>query len=146
LAAGVDALRAPAEQRDGAVGVDGRPISRDRVAHAIDLPERRSRLRLISEVAEWDRAGDSHQSHLSRARLDVVPCFVDDPHAGVGRANGSPTMTMAYPLSRSTSAHSSSQLRPREGSSTVRLPKVIEVVAPASPVPCISGQAGITTT
>jgi hypothetical protein len=72
LAAGVDHLRAAAEQLERTIGLDRRPVARHRPAPALDLPERSRRLLFILVVADRNEAGNGQQAALARARLDAA--------------------------------------------------------------------------
>src|SRR5581483_1111291 len=81
LAAGVDAHRTPAEDAQGAVGVDGRVVTGDRIALAVDHEEGAGRLLLVLVVAEGHPASalEGDAPDLLGSRHDIAPVLGDDP-------------------------------------------------------------------
>src|SRR5690606_27495123 len=82
LAAGVDAHRAAAEERDLAVGVDRGEVAGAAVALAVDLEERRRRLLRVLVVADGLAPADGEATDLVRAGLDRAVVLVDDDGLG----------------------------------------------------------------
>ncbi len=72
LAAGVDHDRSPAQEVDGAVGVDGGEVAGDRIADAVDHLERGRGLVGVLVVAERVAPADGEHAHLARPRGDVL--------------------------------------------------------------------------
>ena len=79
LATGVDALAAPAEEAHGAIGIDGRPVTRHRVAHPVDRAERGRRLVRVLVVAERHRAGHRDETGFPGPGHDVDASLGDHP-------------------------------------------------------------------
>src|SRR6185295_4511861 len=85
LATGVDTRRAPAEQANRSVGVDGRVVARDRVSPFADRAERRRGLLGILVVAERDGPTDpEHADHLvAGLHEDALVGHHHNPFAGL---------------------------------------------------------------
>src|SRR5207244_9545708 len=78
LAAGVDHLRAAAEQLQGPVRLDGGEISRYAPALALEHPEGALGLLRVLVVAGRQEARDADQSALPRSRLDPTAVLGED--------------------------------------------------------------------
>ena len=72
LAGGVDGRRAPAEQGDHPVGVDGRPVAGDDVAAAVEHDERGRRLVRVAVVAQGEVPADGQPSRLPRTGRHIA--------------------------------------------------------------------------
>src|SRR5205809_1485600 len=86
LAAGVDAERAPAEQMDGAVGVDRRHVTGQRPALAVDLDERaRAAIGILVVAERYAAAGGEPPDAAAPRRDRAQRGLVDDHRVGLGR-------------------------------------------------------------
>ena len=84
LAAGVDHLGAAAQQGDGAVLLDGRPVARHAPALALEGAEGLGRLLRILVVAARREAADRHQAADARTGQDALALFGEDCGVGTG--------------------------------------------------------------
>src|SRR6185295_19105514 len=88
-AAGVDAHRAAAEQRDRAVGLDRREVAGHGVALAVGGRDPRGlRLLRILVVADRDVAAPGDFADHTRAGFDRLQVVVEDDRVGPGRNGG----------------------------------------------------------
>ena len=109
LAAGVDHLRAAAQEAQGAVGVDGGEVAGHRPAPALERREGLGRLLRVLVVAERQEAGEGQQAALAGARLDAPAVLGEGRRIG---PEGSVAGRRRYPQPRTSPGCRTARSRP----------------------------------